>query len=173
MGVLDPKVKKILTYAGIGALLLILLFFIGRIGSPRWSFGEAGRIDVTQSPTPTPPAPSPSPSPTPLPLAPGRQVYNIRSDSKTPGPAISEATFDPLDVGQGGKITVSVKAADASSMTVTMIDDSGSSDHALTLASGVWTGSWTTESTHNRIYGATIVAKNTKGESRKVELWFR
>ena len=166
MGVLDPKVKKVLVYAGVGvfvilaALLVLKGFSLPKQGE---TFTKPA-ISLLSTPTPTP---------TPLPLAPGKQVYAVTSDSKTPGPAISEASFDPLDVGQGGIMTVSVKAKDASSVTVAMIDDSGKTDHALAQSSGVWSGSWTTACTHDRIYGATIVAKNTKGELRKVELWFR
>lgn len=114
-----------------------------------------------------------TPTPSPLPLAPGKQVYYIRSDEKTSGPLVSEVSFDPLDVGKGETIVVSVKAKDAVTVNVTMIEDNGLTPHELILSSGNWSSSWKAESPHNRIYGATIVAKDTKGTERKVELWFR
>ncbi|MDP1722653.1 MAG: hypothetical protein Q8L37_05575 [Candidatus Gottesmanbacteria bacterium] len=170
MVVLDPKVKKVLTYAGIGVLVILAIFLIVSRSDILHRRSSIGSITSTPSPTPSP---SPSPTPTPLPIAPGRQVYTIQSDGKSPGPAITEATFDPLDVSKGGMITVSVKAKDAASVSVTMIDDSGKNPHTLSLSNNVWSGVWTAESTHNRVYGATIEAVNSKGEKRLVELWFR
>lgn len=171
---ISPKAKKVFIFATLGVLAILAILLLVRIGLPRWSSGKAGRI----SPTPTP---SPVPTPTPLPIAPGRQVYNIQSDTKTPGPAVSEATFDPLDVSKGGKITVSVKAKDTrgiTSLAVMVIHDAGKALHDLILTGGtkndgIWSGSWIAESTHNRIYAATIEATNTKREKRSIELWFR
>lgn len=165
--------KRLLLAALVGLVCIGVLVFIGRIVQigQICRISRICRIDVTPTPSPTS---TPAPTPTPLPIAPGKQVYSIRSDSSSPGPLISEATFDPLDVVQGGEMTVTVKAKDASSITITMIDDAGMADHALTpSSSGVWTGTISSPTTHNRIYGATIVAKNTRGEERKVELWFR
>lgn len=157
------KFKKIFILAGIGVVVILggLLVLKG------FSLPKQG--ETLKEPVNTP-----APTPTPLPLAPGKQVYSIRSDSSSPGPGISEATFDPLDVNVGEPMVISVKAKDASSVTITMINDAGTADHSLTSSSsGIWTATIASQATHNRIYGATIVAKNTRGEERKVELWFR
>lgn len=152
----------------LAAAIAVVVLLIGSIGYLR-----IGSIGSIVPPTPTPSL-TPPPTPTPLPLAPGKQVYSIRSDSSSPGPGISEATFDPLDVNVGEPMVISVKAKDASSVTITMINDAGTADHNLTSSSsGIWTATIASQATHNRIYGATIVAKNTRGEERKVELWFR
>lgn len=159
--VASPKAKIIIILAGVGILIILAALLVLK-GFSRPKQGETVKKPVI------------TPTPTPLPLAPGKQVYEIRSDTKAPGPQILQATFDPLDVEKGEQITVTVKAKDASTLTVTMIDDSGPTDHLLTSTpTGIWASSWKTETTHTRIYGATIVAKNAKAEERKVELWFR
>lgn len=159
---ISPKVKKVFIFATLGVLVILGgLLVVKGFSPPRR--GETLKKSVATL----------APTPTPLPIAPGRQVYRIQSDNKTPGPLISEATFDPLDVEKGSTIAVTVKAKDALSVTVTMIDDSGKNLHELTLSNNIWSGSWKVESTHNRIYAATIEATNTKGEKRTVELWFR
>ncbi len=159
--VVSPRVKIVLIISAIGVLVILAAFLVVKLKG----FSPPRRGETLKKTV--------SPTPTPLPLAPGRQIYTIQSDSKSPGPAISEASFDPLDGERGGQITVEVKAKDATTMTVIMIDDSGKNPHELSLSNNIWSGSWTVESTHNRIYGATIEATNSKGEKRTVELWFR
>lgn len=152
----------------LAAVLAVVVLVIGSIG-----YLSIGSIGSILRPTPTPTPEIAAATPTPIPLAAGKQVYTMRTDSKTKGPTITEASFDPLDVAKGETITVEVNASGTTALTVTMIDDAGNTPHELSFTGGVWTGSWTAETTHLTRYGATIEAVNAAGEKRMVELWFR
>lgn len=177
MVVLDPKVKKILVYAGIGALLILfLLLNIGifvfsrnlsreKLGS--MLFDRLRKKEVARIVTPSP---TPSPTPTPYPIAQGKQEYNVNSSVKG-GPKMSKVIIDPLDVRMGESQMVSVVVKSTNTVTNVMValrtDKNVITNHKLMLSSGTatdgaWSGTWKSEFIHDYLYQVIITATDTE-----------
>lgn len=138
-------------------------------------------IGPAASPSPTVTTTMSDASPPPRPIAQGQQNYNIRSSNET-GPKLLRVEISDFDPQPGQEQTFVVKVVEPANLpitavTVQLLTDTKQTTHQLTFSSQtseyqIWTGTWSTDDTHNYIYTAKVSAISSGGEG-KVELSFR
>lgn len=162
---ISPKAKKILTYSGIGVLVILYAAF--NVAVYYNSKGGYRKKEIAKIVAPTP---TPSPTPTPYPIAQGKQIYNVNTSVKS-GPRMSKVTIDPLDARKGQTQTIDVTVKSTSPITGVMValrtDKNVLTNHKLALTTGtandgVWSASWKMEVIHDYLYQVIVTATDTE-----------
>ena len=176
--VINPKIKKVLIYTGIGVLLL--MYAAVNLTVYRYSQGGAGKklfsafFDRFRNKKTTPIAvPTPTPTPTPYPIAQGKQEYIVNARTND-GPKLLKAIINPLDpkIGDAQSVSVTIKSTTPVGrvMVALRTDNDIFTNHQLVLDTGTnkdgsCTGSWKTENKHDYLYQITLTATNDKESS--------